>query len=305
MNGLELLLALDFGGTKHAAGLAALGGRSWLAHRAIPAPADSDGPRDREAVFGLADALLSKTPGRLRAIGVSFGGPVDWATGRVILSHHVPGWSNTPLSEILTHRYGAPAVMDNDANVAALGEWRFGAGRGAASLFYITVSTGIGGGWVVDGRILRGADSMAGEIGHLAIDPSGPTCVCGKRGCVEAIGSGTSIGRAMESLRPGQGWTGAQVNEAAEAGDPQAIIVMERSAAALGQGIGYAITLLNPDRVIIGGGVAGAGKIYWQKLRETAAAFVLPQMRVQVAPAGLRDDSPLWGAVAIAEASLV
>jgi glucokinase len=191
--------------------------------------------------------------------------------------------------------------MDNDANIAALGEWRFGAGQGCQSVLYITVSTGIGGGWVLDGTIFRGSDSMAGEIGHLAIDPQGPLCVCGKHGCVEAIGSGTNIGVLMTQRRPEHLWTAEAVNQAAEAGDPDAVAVLERAAWALGTGIGYAINLVNPERVIIGGGVANAGDIYWNKLRTTAQQFVLPQMRVDVAKAGLGGDSPLWGAVALAQ----
>jgi glucokinase len=254
-------------------------------------------------MFTLADELLAAHPGELAAIGVSFGGPVNWAAGRVILSHHVPGWEDTPLVEILRGRYGAPVAMDNDANTAALGEWRFGAGVGCDSLLYITVSTGIGGGWVLSGQIYRGADSMAGEIGHLAVDPTGPECVCGKRGCVEAIGSGTNIARAMNAhaRRNESGWTAEKVNREAEAGDPAAIQVMETAARALGIGIGYAITLMNPQKVIVGGGVANAGQIYWRTLRATAAEYVLPQMRVEIVPAALGGDSPLWGAVALAE----
>jgi glucokinase len=251
---------------------------------------------------------------------VSFGGPVDWKTGRVILSHHVAGWEDIALVGMLRERYGVPAAMDNDANTAALGEWRFGAGRGCQSLLYITVSTGIGGGWVLGGEVYRGVDSMAGEIGHLAVDPDGPECVCGKRGCVEAIGSGTAIAAYMARLkapRPeaartarlkaGKGSrleaarTAEEVNQWAEAGDPAAIEVMARAARALGIGIGYAITLINPDRVVIGGGVAEAGQVYWRTLRETASRYVLPQMRVEVVKAGLGGESPLWGAAALAE----
>lgn len=303
-----LYLALDFGGTKHAAALLEPGARAWLDQRRVAAPPGSDGAQDRAVMFALADDLLQAHPGRLLAIGVSFGGPVDWAAGRVILSHHVPGWEATPLVEIVRARYGAPVAMDNDANAAALGEWRFGAGQGAASLLYVTVSTGIGGGWVLDGRIYRGADSLAGEIGHLALDPAGPPCVCGKRGCVEAIGSGTNIARLMNERDRRQSWTAADVNAAAEAGDAPARAVMATAARALGQGLGYAITLMNPEQIVIGGGVAGAGPYYWQVLRETAAAYVLPEMRARTArnigPAGLGGESPLWGAVALAEAAL-
>jgi glucokinase len=301
----SLYLALDFGGTKHAAALIEPGARAWLAQRRAAAPPGSDGAADRAVMFQLADELLATHPGKLAAVGVSFGGPVDWGTGRVILSHHVPGWEDTPLAEMLRARYGAPAAVDNDANAAALGEWRFGAGQGARSLLYVTVSTGIGGGWVLDGQIYRGADSLAGEIGHLAIDPAGPPCVCGKRGCVEAIGSGTNIARMMNERTGERSWTAADVNARAEAGDPVAGGVMETAAAALGRGLGYAISLMNPERVIIGGGVAGAGPVYWRKLRATAVAYVLPEMRArterEIVPAGLGGESPLWGAAALAE----
>lgn len=300
----DLLLALDYGGTKHAAGLVEVGARQWLAHKRVAAPPGSNGQTDREVMSALVDELLAATPGRLRAVGVSFGGPVDWQTGRVILSHHVPGWEDTPLVALLQQQYNVPVGMDNDANIAALGEWRFGAGAGCGSVLYITVSTGIGGGWVLDGQIFRGADSMAGEIGHLAIDPQGPECVCGKHGCVEAIGSGTNIGLAMTRLQPQRTWTAEQVNAAAESGDAVAVSVLERAAWALGTGIGYAITLVNPQRVVIGGGVANAGNRYWNKLRATASQFVLPQMRVDVVRAGLAGDSPLWGAIALAETLL-
>jgi len=301
MTSRKLLLALDYGGTKHAAGLVEVGGRQWLAQKRVAAPHNSNGETDRAVMLALADELLSQTPGTLAAIGVSFGGPVAWETGRVILSHHVPGWEDTPLVAMLKQKYGVPVSMDNDANVAALGEWRFGAGAGCGSLLYITVSTGIGGGWVLGGQIFRGADSMAGEIGHLAIDPNGPECVCGKHGCVEAIGSGTNIGVAMMKRQPGSVWTAEGVNQAAHMGDDVAVEVLERAAWALGTGIGYAITLLNPQRVVIGGGVANAGDIYWNKLHATANQFVLPQMRVDVVRAGLGGDSPLWGAVALAQ----
>ena len=115
----ELLLALDFGGTKHAAGLMTVGSQKWIDKRRTPALPDSDGKKDRAVVFALADELLRAHAGELKAIGVSFGGPVDWASGRVILSHHVPGWEDTPLVEMLSQRYGVPAAMDNDATRGA------------------------------------------------------------------------------------------------------------------------------------------------------------------------------------------
>lgn len=112
----------------------------------MPAPSDSDGDKDRQTMFALADSLLAAHGGPLAAIGISFGGPVDWHSQRVILSYHVPGWEDAPLARMARERYAAPTVMDNDANIAALGEWQWGAGEQSESVFYITVNTGIGGG---------------------------------------------------------------------------------------------------------------------------------------------------------------
>ena len=157
------------------------------------APPGADGAWDQAAMLGLARGLLAQNPGKLAAIGVSFGGPVDASRGLVRLSHHVPGWEDVPLRDRLQAELGAPVAVDNDANVASLGEWRFGAGQGCDSLFYVTVSTGIGGGWVLGGRIWSGADGMAGEIGHMVVRPGGVPCVCGKRGCLEAEACGWGI----------------------------------------------------------------------------------------------------------------
>ncbi|HAL61152.1 MAG TPA: sugar kinase, partial [Chloroflexi bacterium] len=257
---------------------------------------------------------------RPAAIGVSFGGPVNAAEGAVLLSHHVPGWENVPLREQLVARFGVPAAVDNDANVAALGEWRFGAGQGCHSLLYITVSTGIGGGWILDRRIYHGADSLAGEIGHMTVQPGGPVCTCGRRGCLEAVAAGAAIARRArdrltaepqvgEILRGLVGGdagavTAKQVSQAAEAGDELAQQVLEEAAQALGFGIGCAIALMNPERVVVGGGVAKSGERYFQVVRAAARENVLQGMRVDIVPAALGDDAPLWGAIALAEGLL-
>ena len=151
-------------------------------------PADADAAYELAAMIALARELLGgRQPA---AVGVSFGGPVDFARGVVRLSHHVRGWENVPLRDVLAGEFGCPAAVDNDANVAALGEHRFGAGRGVDDLLYVTVSTGVGGGWVLGGRPWRGHGGMAGEIGHTVANPAGPLCLCGKRGCVERLASG-------------------------------------------------------------------------------------------------------------------
>lgn len=309
-----LLLALDFGGTKHTAAVLEAGARAWRDHRRAFSPEGADAEVDLSIMMELArTALHGEQP---MAIGVSFGGPVDFETGTVRLSHHVPGWEGVRLQALLEKEFAAPATVDNDANVAALGEHAYGAGREADHLLYVTVSTGVGGGWILNGRPWRGAQSMAGEIGHTVVDPAGPRCLCGKRGCVERLASGPYMAQdAAERLRAGEGEgavlrrlagddpdavTGAMLSEAAAKGDELAWELLKRGAWALGVGIGNASNLINPQRVILGGGVTRAGERWWRTLRQSVEETVLPEVNVEVAPAGLGDDAPLWGAAVLA-----
>jgi glucokinase len=311
------LLALDYGGTKLSAAIVGIGERQWRAReRHISSPI-KDARYEQETMLVLARKLLGDQ--KPVAIGVSFGGPVDAARGRVILSHHVAGWEDTPLRDQLQAAFGAPVSVDNDANVAALGEYKSGAGQGCASLLYVTVSTGVGSGWVIGGKIYNGADGMAGEIGHTIADPQGPLCICGRRGCIEAMACGRAIAREARArliAEPDAGArlralvgndlnavTGERVARAAAPpdGDELARAVLDNAARALGFGIGTAITLMNPERVVIGGGVSKSGERWWSQVRAAARANTLPQMRVDIIPAALSDDAPLWGAVALAE----
>jgi glucokinase len=314
----HLLLALDFGGTKHSAAVLAPGELDWRAHQRIFSPAGADARYDIETMQALARKLLAGE--HPAAIGVSFGGPVDATTGTVCLSHHVPGWENVPLRAMLEADFGAPASVDNDANVAALGEHRFGAGRGCKDLLYITVSTGVGGGWVLNGQPWRGAEGMAGEIGHIVVDPNGPRCLCGKQGCVERLASGPYIAqRAREWLaeQPGRGQvlrslvgndadkvTAQLVSQAAAQGDDLAWEALYVAAWGLGVGIGNAANLINPERFILGGGVTKSGDRFWEVVRRVAHETALPEVHFDIVPAALGDDAPLWGAAALAEERL-
>jgi glucokinase len=299
----DLILALDFGGTKLTAALCdrkALETTAprWLAHKRIGSPAAPTRQSDLTNMIALARELLDgRTP---TAVGVSFGGPVDFAAGRVILSHHVPGWEDTPLRHILAEEFGAPVQVDNDANAAALGEHHFGAGRGLSSLLYVTVSTGVGGGWILEGRPYRGHNSMAGEIGHTVADPDGPLCLCGQRGCVERLASGPYMAQDLAAALERAGLTGRDVAEMAAAGEETAVTILERGAWALGVGLGNAANLLNPERFILGGGVTKAGGRWWQIARQTARHTALPEALFDVVPAELGDDAPLWGAAVLA-----
>jgi glucokinase len=311
----NLILALDFGGTKHAAAVLVPGEKQWITHRRAVSLPNADAKSDLEIMFALAHELLSGT--KPVAIGVSFGGPVDATRGTVRLSHHVRGWENTPLREILEAEFGAPASVDNDANVAALGEHRFGAGMGYDSLLYITVSTGVGGGWILNDRLWQGIEGMAGEIGHTVIDPDGAMCLCGKRGCLERLASGPYIAQQVREWlldQPEQGKvvrslcnnnldkiTGQLVSQAAKEGDELAIKALENAGWALGVAIGNVANLINPQRFILGGSVTKAGDRFWQTIRRVACETALPEVHFDIVPAALGDEAPLWGAVALAE----
>jgi len=340
----SLILALDFGGTKltaalfeaerltprrmeaklreeHARPSLRSGAFALTSSQRVFTPAGADAAHELSAMLAMADGLLAGQ--KPSAVGVSFGGPVDYREGVVRLSHHVAGWANYPLRDRLAERFGAPAVVDNDANVAALGEHRYGAGRGVDDLMYITVSTGVGGGWVLGGRPWRGHDGMAGEIGHTVADANGPVCLCGKRGCVERLASGPYMAAdyaaapARADHRPRttddsqqsdrgpspvvrRPLTGQDVAEQAAAGDALASKILMRGARALGVGIGNAANLVNPQRFVLGGGVTKAGDAWWAETRRAAVATALPEVMFDIVPAELGDNAPLWGALALA-----
>lgn len=309
------ILALDFGGTKLAAAVVTLGERQVRSHRRVLSPPNASATTDLEIVCVLARELLQGE--QIAAIGVSFGGPVDASIGTVRLSHHVPGWENVPLADILAAEFNVPVSVDNDANVAAIGEHRFGAGKGFDSLLYITVSTGVGGGWILGDRPWRGTEGMAGEIGHAVVDPTGPICLCGKRGCLERLASGRYIAQQVQEQlynQPERGKilrslvednlaaiTAIEVSQAAAQGDDLAGEALQKAAWALGIAIGNAANLINPQRFVLGGGVTKAGELLWAEIRRVARDTALPEVHFDIVPAMLGDEAPLWGAVALAE----
>jgi glucokinase len=312
-----LLLALDFGGTKHAAAVLKAGDTQWLDSRRTLSPAHPNATRDLEIMRSLIHELLQGA--QPAAIGVSFGGPVEASTGTVRLSHHVPGWENIPLASLLAEEFGVPTYVDNDANVAALGEQRFGAGKGYDSLMYITISTGVGGGWILNGLPWRGAEGMAGEIGHTVVDSQGALCLCGKRGCLERLASGSYIaqqvretvqqhpdrGQRLFALAGGdlQAITAQLISQAAEEGDELAIESLTHAGWAVGVSIGNTANLINPQRFVLGGGVTKSGTHFWETVRRVARETALPEVNFEIVPAALGDEAPLWGAIALADSS--
>jgi glucokinase len=296
-----LYLGLDFGGTKLAAGIADANGRLIASARQPTIPetgADGALVGMRELVDGFGDDAQ-----RIEAIGISFGGPVDPSRTRTLLSHHGPGWVDVPLCDRAQALFGRPTVMDNDANAAALGEWRFGAAKGTRNALYLTVSTGIGGGIVVDGRLYRGTHGLSGEIGHLVVVPDGPPCACGRRGCLEAVSSGPAIARAYNECTRANGGeiTAADVFRLAATGDEVARCVLRDAIHFLGVGVADAINLLDPDVVVVGGGVSRAADALFIPLQAEVrvACLYTPEVDVSVLPASLGDAVGILGAVAL------
>lgn len=314
------LLGIDFGGTKNAVALSIQGASKWMDQRHQLSFPKANAQSDLNAVLQMSKDLLSLHPGKLIAVGVSFGGPVDYESGTIKLSHHVPGWENFALQEYLENEFNVPVCIDNDANVGALGEWKFGAGVGCKSLLYITVSTGIGGGWIINNQLYRGINSMAGEIGHIVVDPKGAQCSCGKKGCLEAMAAGPAISRQAITCLETEKDAGFQlrqlckhdldlitaemVSQAANEGDGLAEDILRKAAYFLGVGIGQALSIINPERVVLGGGVTKAGKKYWKEVRRSATENSLPGITVDIVPAKFKDDAPLWGAIALANQGL-
>lgn len=313
-----MILAFDFGGTKNSCARFARAKDGTYQLDALErraSPPGADGAYDYAIMIELAHKMAAKQ--LPQAIGISFGGPVRASQGLVLLSHHVPGWENVFLRDQVAAKFQTRVAMDNDANVAALGEARFGAAQNCASVLYITVSTGVGGGWVLGGKIYRGAHELAGEIGHMIIDPAGPPCICGRRGCVEQLACGPAIARhARERLlqEPARGEilrvlvdhdvtrvTALLVHQAAQQGDTLARECFDAGARALGLAIGNVVCLMNPARVVLGGGVTKAGDDYFETVRAAARANVMPELRasIDIQPAALGDDAPLWGALAL------
>ncbi|MCC6365524.1 MAG: ROK family protein [Bryobacterales bacterium] len=223
----------------------------------------------------------------LHRCGIGFGGPVDYPSQRVTLSTHVGGWQDFDFPAWVRENLQIPAVMDNDANVGALGEAVFGAGYDCDPVFYMTLSTGIGGGIIQGQRVWRGADSYAGEIGHLTVRPDGPECLCGARGCLERMCCGLWLERDY----------GKPAYELLEE-----VAFADRYVVDLALGLKSCIMLLNPARIVIGGGIAKAGNRLFEPLRRELRKQITAwsRARIDVVPAALGDDSILYGALALA-----
>src|SRR5664279_71415 len=319
MTAQRLALALDIGGTKLAAAVVDETGAIVAAHR-VRNPQGTDGDVLFDALTTAADAALESAgtkPGDPRlvpAIGVGTAAPLDLEAGTVS-PVNIPAWRAYPLRDRLIEHYQLDVGLIGDAVAVAVGEhWR-GAARGHANVLGMVVSTGVGGGFVLNGRVVVGATGNAGHIGHASVDPNGPDCVCGGVGCLEAIASGTSLatwavqqgfasrtGTAGGTANGTEAVTADEIADAATAGDLIALAAFQRAGAALGLAIAGAVTLLDLDLVVIGGGVAAAGRLLFDPIdaaysRYAALGFA---RRPRVVPALLGGTAGLIGAAAVA-----
>ena len=278
-----MILAIDIGGTKFT--LAAFDGERMV--RRESRATDAGGGREWLLARITETVTAWQADLKFERCGIGFGGPVDFPSQRVVLSTHVGGWRDFDLCGYVRRLASAETIMDNDANVGAIGEGEFGAGKSYSPMFYMTLSTGIGGGIYRDGEVWRGADSYAGEIGHLTIRPGGPECLCGARGCYERMCCGLWLQRDY----------GKSAKDLLE--DPEFVA---RYVVDLALGLKAAIMLLNPARIVIGGGIAKAGDRLFLPLRAELGRQITnwSAARVDVVPAALGDDSVLFGAFAMA-----
>jgi glucokinase len=300
---IEATLALDIGGTKIAAGLVDAGG-TLIRHAKLPTP---DG--DAETVWTVVDTLvteaLAEAGGRLRGLGISSAGPIDLAAGTVS-PINIPEWQGFPIVERVSTLTGVPVRLGGDGLCMTLGErWR-GAGRGARFLLGMVVSTGVGGGLVLDGAPYDGRTGNAGHVGHVVVDPDGAPCSCGGRGCVETIAAGP---RMVQWARE-NGWKAPpeadakELADAATAGNPVALQAFRRAATAVAATIASVGAVCDLDLVVIGGGVALSEELLFDPLQEALKTYArLDFLRgLRVLPAELGGDAGLVGAAALVNA---
>ena len=291
-----MLLGIEIGGTKLQLGLGEGDGTLAGLWRGSVALSDGGDGIRRQIDTAIPELLARCGVDRsaVRGVGVGFGGPTDDATQSVVKSHHVDGWTGFPLAAWLTDHHKWPAVICNDADVAGLAEAVYGAGRGLSPIFYMTVGSGIGGGLVIDGKIYRGVGRGAGEVGHLR--PAFPLDSPLRGEILEAFASGWGIGRAGGS-------TGKEVADAAIAGDPAALAVLDQAAQALAEGVCSVIKLLCPRRIVIGGGVSLIGEaLLFGPVRKYVAerGFEAFAGLTDIVPAELGEEVVVHGALALA-----
>ena len=312
---MKRYVGIDLGGTNLKLGLVSASGEV-LERFSCPTEA-SCGP---DHVLGrLADAVrdlcraAKVSLGDVAAVGVGAPGPVDTKTGIVAVAPNLAGWRNVPVRDTLARNLGRPVILENDANVAAYGEFRCGAGRAVRDMILLTLGTGIGGGIILDGRLFRGATDTGAELGHIIVQYGGRPCGCGNRGCLEAYASATSVvARLRERLEAGEAsvlggrpeFSCKDIFGAAAAGDALAARIVEETADYLAAGITSLLHVLNPERVVLTGGMMGAGDAFLDRVRRRVRemAFERASRNCPIVWSTLGGDAGILGAALAAEA---
>jgi glucokinase len=304
---MEIYIVSDIGGTQIRVASYDVESLNRINLKKIPTQAKGQLPVDR--LIKLIQEL--KEGHTIKAIAVAAPGFLDPDLGIVYEAPNIPGWENYPLRKILEEVFNIPIFLGNDANLAALGEWKFGAGIGHSNLLYLTISTGIGSGAILNNNLLLGHKGLAGEFGHVTVLPDGPMCGCGKQGHIEAIASGTGIlNYVNEQISAGRTTilsnlekiTGKDVNQAALNGDALAIEAYNRAGYYLGIALANFLHMLNPSIVIFGGGVSFSGELLFAPMRKSLEERLISPAYLDgltITTAQLGDDVGLKGALAL------
>lgn len=306
------IIAVDLGGTKIGCALTDLEG-NIINKNTIPTNAHEGEQEVLKRIFSVIEKALEdgkKKNDEIKAIGIGSPGPLDSNKGIILDPPNLP-LKNVEIVKCIEDRFKIKTYLENDANAATIGEYLFGSGKGTKNMVYITVSTGIGAGAIIDGKIYRGTTCNALELGHATILPDGPRCNCGNYGCLEVLASGTAIAReANEALAQGtesslnnyEKVTSHEVFKEARLGDKLALEVIDKALGYLGIGVANAITAFDPEKVVIGGGVAMAGDVLFDKVKQVVKerCFKVLKESCEVVPASLKTKSGIIGAAAVA-----
>ena len=306
---MVLDIVADVGGTQIRVAVFQAGSITPLAVQKIRTKDKEQRPEER--LVNLIQSMHTDDS-HVRGLAVAIPGYVDHTNGVIYRAPNVPGWDNFPMRAYLEKHLSIPVQVGNDANLAALGEWRYGAGVGAHNLIYLTISTGIGAGVIMDDRLILGEHGLAAELGHVTVVPMGPLCGCGQRGHLEAVASGTAIARFVSekiavgfpsSLSSIPNPTAKDVSQAATLGDDLAIRALEHAGTHIGYALADFLHMLNPSLVILGGGVSSAGSLLIEPLRAALPERIMNRAYIDhltITTSALGDNAGLMGALALA-----
>jgi glucokinase len=297
--------AIDIGGTKIAVGIVDDGGK-LLSRAESPTDARRGYSDALDRIVGMLRDTAGKAGAEITGIGIGCTGPVYPCTGKIGVVDFLPGWEDKNPVADLSQAFQVPVAMENDADAVALGEAFLGAAKGKNSVICVTVGTGIGGGIIVDGQLYRGVDQSHPEIGHHVIDPAGPLCFCGARGCWEVLARGPAMVEWLTSQASTDyphltGLTGKKICELAQEGEPLAVKTVERETYYLGLGLANLVTLFSPDAIVLGGSVMGSAHLFLDGIRSTIQrqCGLVPFHRTELTLASLGPDAPLLGAAQV------